>query len=148
MKALERVDVYITALLARYYGSIGFQPESESFGLMQVDVRSEPPSDQEIVSDRQTHRIQLPGLRYDFSFFPESSNFDSMLDAVLPADVPLCIAPRPGLYDLSSYEVCFHSQIALLTLTQECSASLSSSLRQHIVVASPKRMHIGREVQE
>lgn len=73
---------------------------------MQVDLRLEPPSEQEIVSDGQTHCLQLPGLGEDFRFLCEPSSLDGVLDAILSTDVPLCIASKPGLYDLSLYEVC------------------------------------------
>lgn len=75
---------------------------------MQVDWRLEPSSGHEILSDKQIHRLQLLGLRDDFRFFWKSSNLDGVLDAIFPADVTLCIAPEPGLYDLSLYEVCSH----------------------------------------
>ena len=75
---------------------------------MQVDLTLKPPFETEIVSDSQTHRLQLPGLRDDFGFLWESSNYDGVLDAILPADVPLQMACKSGLYDLSLYEVCSH----------------------------------------
>lgn len=142
-KALDRFDATMAAFLARYYQPTSFQAESEEFRPMQVDVRSEPLSEQETFSsDRHTHRLKLPGLQYDFKPLSDSSDLDGVLDAILPADGPLCIGPKPGIYDLSSYEVCSQLRIALLRLTQEySSAPLSSSLRLHIVIASPKRMH-------
>ena len=105
---IEWFDATAAALLARHYQLIDFHFESESLGPMQVDLRLEPSSDQEIVSDRQTYSLQIPGLRDDFYFLAESSSLDGALDAILPADVPLCIAPKSGLYDLSLYEVCSH----------------------------------------
>lgn len=144
-QALEWFDATLAALHARYYQSKEFQPDTESFGPMQVDLRFEPPSEQEIVSDGQTHRLQLSGLRDNFLCV--SSTFDGALDTILAADVPLCIAPRSGLYDLSAYEVCSHLRISFLTLTRNCSlASLPTSLRLHIFAASPKRMHFREDV--
>lgn len=116
---------------------------------MQVDLTFEPPSQKEIVSDSQTHRLQIPGLRDDFRFLWESSSYDGVLDGVLPADVPLYMASKSRLYDLSLYEVGSHLRLYLLKLTQKYSvASLSTSLRLHIVVASPKGMHLRQDVQE
>ena len=72
---------------------------------MQVDLRLEPPSEHDIMSDNQIHRVQLPAMRDDFHFVWESSNLDGVLDAILSTDVPLCMAPKCGSYDLSAYEV-------------------------------------------
>ncbi|CAD6591070.1 MAG: hypothetical protein ASARMPRED_005171 [Alectoria sarmentosa] len=102
---LEYFDATTAALLERHYQSIGLHHESGRFGPMQVDLRLEPLSEQEIVSDGQTHCLQLPGLREDFRFLWEPSSLDGVLDAILPTDVPLCIASKPGLYDLSLYEL-------------------------------------------
>ena len=145
-KAVEWFDTTLAALYARYYQSTGFRPDSESLGPMQVDLRPEPPSGQEIVSDRQTCRLQLSGLREDFLWV--SSKLDGVLDNILPADVPLCIAPKSGLYDLSSYEVCSLTNYASHTDAKCSSASLPTSLRLRIVIASTKQMHIREDVQE
>lgn len=104
-KALEQLDATIAAFLGGYYQSIGTQYEPEDFGTMQVDLRLEPPVEQDFMSNSQIHRVQLPGLREDFHLLWESSNLDAALDAILSVDVPLCMAPKSGLYDLSSYEV-------------------------------------------
>lgn len=114
---LEWLDAMTAALLRPHYQSIDFHLESGLFGPMQLGLILEPSSEQEIVSDKQTYRLQLPGLRNDFCFLWESSNLSCVLDAILLADVPLCIAHKTGLYDLSLYEVCSHSQIPFLTLT-------------------------------
>ena len=141
----EWFDATLAALHARYYQSKGFQPDTENFGPMHVDLRFEPLSEQESVSDGQTHRLQLSGLRDNFLCV--SSTFDGVLDTILAADVPLCIAPKSGLYDLSSYEVCSHLRVPLLTLTRNrSSASLPTSLRLHIIAAPPKRMHFREDV--
>lgn len=90
---------------------------------MQVDVEPEPSSEQDMVSDRQTNRLQLPGLEGDFRSLWKSSTIDGILDTVLPADVPLCIAPKPGLYDLTLYErLCrrFCACISLLRRPNQC----------------------------
>ena len=148
-KALEWFDTTLATLLTRYYQSIGFLPNSENCGPMDVELELELPCEQDFVSDRQTHRLQLPGLQDDFHFFWEPSNFDGMLDAISSADGPLCIAPKAGFYDLSSYEVCCHSGTAFLTLTRIYpSASLPASLRLHIVAASLEGMYIRQRVQE
>lgn len=101
---LERFDATLAALHARYYKYMYFHPEGEKFEAMQVDIRSEFSFDQNMVSDSQTHRLQLPGLGGDFRSLWKSSNIDGILDGILPADVPLYIAPKPGLYDLTLYE--------------------------------------------
>lgn len=120
-----------------------FHPEGEKFEAMQVDIRSEFSFDQNMVSDSQTHRLQLPGLGGDFRSLWKSSNIDGILDGILPADVPLYIAPKPGLYDLTLYEVCSRSPLTFLALTRKLSvASLPTLLRLHIVVASPRSKHI------
>ena len=106
--ALESLDARIAAFLGSYHDA------AKHFGTMQVDLRSD---EQDVLSNSQTYRIQLPELREDFYFLWDSSNLGGVLDAMLPADVPLCLAPKPGLYDLSSYEVCSQLQINLLTLT-------------------------------
>lgn len=109
--ALEWLDTRIAAFLGCY------QDAPKHSGTMQVDLRLDPRSEQDVVSNSQTYRIQLPELREDFYFLWDPSNLDGVLDAIFPTDVPLCMAPKPGLYDLSSYEVCSQSQINLLTLT-------------------------------
>lgn len=115
---------------------------------MQVDVEPEPSSEQDMVSDRQTNRLQLPGLEGDFRSLWKSSTIDGILDTVLPADVPLCIAPKPGLYDLTLYEVCSPSLLTFPTLTRtRPAASLPTFLRLHIIVASPKPMHNREDAQ-
>ena len=105
---LERIDTMIATLLRYYYQSEGFHLDPQLLGTMQVDLSLEPPSEQDILSNSQTHRLQLPALQDDFNIIWDSSNLDDVLDTLLLADVPLCIAPKSGLYDLSSYEVCSH----------------------------------------
>ena len=104
-KALEWLDATITAFIGCYHVSIDSQNELGPFGNMQVDLRLEPPSEHDVVSDNQMYRVQLPAMREDFHFVWESSNLDGVLDAILSADVPLCMAPKCGSYDLSVYEV-------------------------------------------
>ena len=101
----------MAALLESHYNSLHIHPESGILGALHVDLRPKPSSEQEIVSDQQTYRLQLPELRDDSSL-EDPSNLNDVLDAILPADVPLCMAQKPGSYNLSSYEVC--SQLRIL----------------------------------
>ena len=148
MKALERLDVMIAARLGSYYQSVGSSFEPDHLGNMQVDLRFKPPFDEDSVLNSQTYLIQLPALAEDFQFLGESSDLAGVLDAVLSADVHLCMAPKSGLYDLSSYEVCSRLRFDLLVLIQLHSlASLPTFLRLHIAVASPRRMHLSYNTQ-
>ena len=104
-KTLEWLDATVTAFIECYHVSVESQHEPGPFGTMQVDLRLEPPSDHDVVSDNQIHRFQLPAMREDLHFVWESSNLGGVLDAILSADVPLCMAPKCGSYDLSVYEV-------------------------------------------
>ena len=101
----------MAAFLESHYNSLHIRPESGILGPLHIDLKPKPSSEQEIVSDQQTFRLQLPDVRVDFSL-EEPSNLNDLLDAVLPADVPLCMAQKPGSYNLSSYEVC--SQLRIL----------------------------------
>ena len=104
-KALEWLDATTAAFIGCYHVSIESQNGPGRFGTMQVDLKLQPPSEHDVVSDNQIHRVQLPVMREDFHFVWESSNLDGVLDAILSADVPLCMAPKRGSYDLSIYEV-------------------------------------------
>ena len=104
-KALEWLDATTAAFIGCYHVPIESQHGHEPFGTMQVDLRLQPPSEHDVVSDNQIHRVQLPAMREDFHFVWESSNLDGVLDAILSVDVPLCMAPKRGSYDLSVYEV-------------------------------------------
>lgn len=104
--ALDWLDATIAAFFGICHGSIGSQCEPEHFGTVDVDLRLELPSEQNLVPNSQIHRVRLPRLRKDFRFFLEASDLDDVLDAILSTDVPLCMAPKSGLYNLSSYEVC------------------------------------------
>ena len=104
-KALEWLDATITAFIGCYHMSILSQYGPGHFGTMQVDLRLQPPSEYDVVTDNQIYRVQLPAMREDFHFIWESSSLDGVLDAILSADVPLCMAPKRGSYDLSVYEV-------------------------------------------
>lgn len=115
--ALDWLDATIAAFLGSYHGSIGSQCEPEHYGTMEVDLRLELPSEQILVSNSQIHRVQLSGMRKDFRFFWEVSNLDDVLDAILSTDVPLCMAPKSGLYNLSSYEVCSRLRINHISRT-------------------------------
>ena len=148
MKALERLDVTIALLLGSYYQSVCSTLEPENLGNLQVDLKFEPPFDQDSVSNSWAYHVQLPALAEDFHYLWGSSNFAGVLDAFLSANVHLCMAPKPGLYDLSLYEVCSHLGADLLILIQIRSlASLPTFLRLHIPVASPKRMHTRQDTQ-
>ena len=148
MQALERLDGVIAALLGSYFQSVRFPFEPDHLGNMQVDLKFKPPFDEDSVSNLQTYHIQLPVLAEDFHFLGKSSNLAVALDAVLSADVNLCMAPKPGLYDLSLYEVCSRLRIDLLVLIQlHFLASLPTFLRLHVAVASPRRMHLRQETQ-
>ena len=149
-KALAWLDATITAFIGCYHVSIESRHGPRPFGTMHVDLRLQPPSEHDVVSDNQIHRVQLPAMRKDFHFVWESSNLDGVLDAILSADVPLCMAPKRGSYDLSVYEVGSRLWFGhFSTLTQRYSlGSLSTSLRLHVIVASPKRQHHRRDVQE
>ena len=103
--ALEWLDATITAFIECYQVSIESQHGPGPFGTMQVDLRLQPPFEHDVVSDNQIHRVQLPAMREDFLFVWESSNLDGVMDAILSADAPLCMAPKRGSYDLSVYEV-------------------------------------------
>ena len=100
----ERFGAMMAALLESHYKSLHIHPESGILGTMQIDLRPKPSSEQEIVSDQQTYRLQLPDFRDDSSL-EEPSNLNDVLDTILPYDVPLCMAQKPGSYNLSSYEV-------------------------------------------
>lgn len=105
IKTLEWLDATITTFIGCYHVSIESQHGPEPFGTMQADLRLQPPSEHDVVSDNQIHRVQLPEMREDFHFIWKSSNLDGVVDAILAADVPLCMAPKRGSYDLSVYEV-------------------------------------------
>ena len=105
----------MAALIESHYNSLHIPLESGISEPMHVDLRPKPSSEQEIVSDQQTYRLQLPGVRDDYSIkYP--SNLNDVLDAILPADVPLCMAQKSGSYNLSSYEVCTQLRIPCLSL--------------------------------
>ena len=93
------------ALLESHHKSLHIQAESGILGPLYIDLKPKPSSEQEIVLDQQTYHLQLPGFRDDSSL-AEPSTLNDVLDAILPADVPLCMAQKPGSYNLSSYEVC------------------------------------------
>ena len=101
----------MAALLESRYNSLHIHLESGILGPLHIDLKPKPSPEQEIVSDQQTYRLRLPEFRDDFSL-EEPSNLNDLLDAILPADVPLCMAQKPGSYNLSSYEVC--SQLRIL----------------------------------
>ena len=143
------MDAAIAAFLRRYWQSIESHPGPERFQAVHVDLRLEPPSEEDTVSDSPIHRLHLPALRDDLCFLLESSNLDAILDKSFPADVPLCMAPKPGLYDLSIYEVCSLFITTSPALTRRHTlASLPPFLRLHIIVESPKRMYNPLALQE
>ena len=101
----------MAALLESYYNSLHIHPESGFLEPLRVDLKPKPSPEQELVSDQQTYRLRLPEFGDDSSL-GEPSNLNDVLDAILPADSPLCMAQKPGSYNLSSYEVC--SQLRIL----------------------------------
>lgn len=104
----------MAALLESHYNSLHIHLEGGILGPIQTDLRPKPSSEQEIVSDQQTYRLQLPEFR-DESSLKETSNLNDVLDAILPADVPLCMAQKTS-YNLSSYEVRSQLRIPCLSL--------------------------------
>ena len=102
---LEWLDVVAAVFIGSFQGYQGCQLEPGLFGTMQAQFKLEPASENDVVSDSQIHRVQLPALREDLRFIWETSNLDGVLDTILSADIPLCMAPKCGMYDLSVYEV-------------------------------------------
>lgn len=112
---LKRFDAMMAALLECHYNSLHIHPKSGILSPLHIDLRPKPSSEQEIVSDQQTYRLRLPHFRDDSSL-EEPSNLNDVLDAILPADVPLCMAQNPGSYNLSSYECLCRRLCACLSL--------------------------------
>ena len=101
---LEWLDATKSALLESNYQSIWLHLESQPFGTLQVKLTLKPSSEHDFVYDGPTY-IQFPGLWDDSRFLCEFSILESVLDESLLADIPLCMAPKSSLYDLSLYEV-------------------------------------------
>lgn len=114
---LDWLDATKNALLESSYQSIGLHLQPQHFGIFQVKLMLKPSSEQEFVSDSPTYNLQSPGLRDDSGSLCESSILESVLDAALLADIPLCMAPKSSLYDMSLYEVCSRLRIDNLSHT-------------------------------